>query len=97
MSAPCPVFGFVVAIGLARPHVAGARDAFTSAIERDVFDPHGLAWRRTDTPSGCEFTVRSEASQATAADRDATHAWLAARGDLQSFHIGPIVDLSSAA
>jgi uncharacterized protein YggL (DUF469 family) len=39
-----------------------------------------------------KFVVASEASQATATDREAAHTWLASRCELRAWHVGALED-----
>ncbi|HEX2781516.1 MAG TPA: 50S ribosome-binding protein YggL [Gemmatimonadaceae bacterium] len=95
MSAPCPEFGFAVTIE--PPGGPGPR-------ERPTFDEALaalLASRGLSVEAGRagmrRFIVRSEASQATDADREAVRAWLAARPDVRDARVSDLIDLREAA
>lgn len=96
MSAACPVFGFDVVFRLHDWVGEAAVDSLWDAFIAEAVERHGLVaggglgqtWRHT---------VMRESGQATEADRVAISNWAAARDEISSYEIGPLVDLSSAA
>lgn len=94
MTAPCPSFGFVVAIE-PRPELDEFQrtrfwDEWTELLEqRGLYCGGGGG----DTH---EYVVASDASQATDADREALQAWLAERPEVSRWHVGALIDLSQA-
>jgi hypothetical protein len=91
MSAPCPVFGFVVRV---EPRSFGASiDAFVENL-RSALEPHGLTTRRG--ASRVEYVVTREASQATDADRQLVAEW-ATQWTSLAVTVGDLVDLNDAA
>lgn len=97
MSAPCPVFGFVLDVELANTLTpAEARDLHR-AFSTQLIEPRGLIC--ADRLNGHRWTleVRSEASQATDADRCAAEAWAREQPEIVGVTVGPLVDFASAA
>lgn len=91
--AACPRLGFTVQMEPALAVDAGALGAaFQSLLaERGLVDLGGAE------PPTLEFLVASEASQATDGDVQAVVAWLHARGEVEDFAVGPLVDLEAGA
>ncbi len=92
MSAACPVFGFSIACTLrSQPDEAGEAaltDAFlTFASSRGLVCSGGFSGIRW------AMTVHSDAGQATDSDRTAAEAWVAARPEIATAAVGPLVDL----
>ena len=97
MSAPCPVFGFVVEWELAETLSSDqVRDVYLAFV-RDMIEPRGLECEERSSGRRSSFVVRSEASQATDLDREAVEAWTATRPEIVSATIGPLLDFASAA
>lgn len=90
MTAPCPAFGFSVALELAP---GASLDALGAAFAA-LLESRGLRLRETGRLPRREYVVTSEASQATELDRDAVGAWLGARPELARVRVGPLVDLA---
>lgn len=90
--ASCPVLGFVVEMNLA-PGASVSRlwNAFTALLESRGLTCDGGGDQQL------EYTVTSEGGQATELDREAVLAFLAARGELESYGAGPLVDLDRTA
>lgn len=93
MAAPCPTYGFVVDVQLA-PHVNSVAEVALWNSFCHALDARGLVCsgaKRAGWPSA----VRSEASQATDADRQAIHEWAAMHKEIVGLDVGQLVDLSS--
>jgi uncharacterized protein YggL (DUF469 family) len=93
MSAPCPTFGFHVAMTLAGNLGADAHDVFLDAWiafleHRGLYRFAGIGSHRLD------FAVAGEGSQATESDRLMVDEWLASRPELRSWRVGELVDLA---
>jgi uncharacterized protein YggL (DUF469 family) len=97
MSAPCPVFGFLVEFELADTLSVEQTRQLRLAMERDVIEPRGLVCDERSSGRRWSFVVRSEASQATDADRVAVEAWADTRFEVVAARIGPLLDFASAA
>lgn len=97
MAAPCPIFGFLVELEMADTLSAEQIRQLRRAFERDVIEPRGLLCDDRSIGGRWSFVVRSEASQATDADRSAVDAWTQTRAEIQSARIGPLLDFASAA
>lgn len=70
------------------------RDRLRDAWE-DLLVSRGLTSdAHVDDDEWWELPVLSEASQATDGDREAVRAWLDRRGDLRSWDVGELIDLS---
>ena len=93
MSAPCPVFGFMVDLVLEPQVRDAARAALADTFQIEVLDTRGLVAERAPA-SGLTYVVRSEAGQATDADARAVQAWASAHDEIIQARVGPIVDLS---
>jgi len=97
MSAACPVFGFVVECGLAPTVNDDQFQSLRRALRGGILEPRGLNCVDRFVGRQWRFTVRSEASQATHADRQAIEAWAEGRAEIATTRVGPLVDLASAA
>jgi uncharacterized protein YggL (DUF469 family) len=97
VSAACPVFGFTVALRPTRAlddaHERGLWESFV----RETVERRGLVCNDgTHDAKRWSCVVRSEAGQATDADREAIAAWASAQPEIVAVEIGPLVDLTSA-
>ena len=91
MTAPCPTLGFLVHLDLApAADLDRVLDAFIEFLEA-----RGLVCGGGGDRS-LEYAVSGDGLQATAADRDAVHAWAAAQADLTRYAVGPLIDLEHA-
>ena len=94
MSAPCPVFGFVVRMAM-RPDTGEADIDILVDEFIDILESHGL-----QTGGGgdttLEFVVNREGGQATDADRTLVRDWASGWGHVAEIAVGDIVDLSDA-
>lgn len=90
MSAPCPTYGFAIALrpapGLDAAASAALRDAFVAAVEARGLSAGGgdRVWRHV---------ISRDGGQAIDADREALRAWAASRPDVMDVTVGPLVDL----
>ena len=94
MSAACPQLGFSVELDM----VHSASDATVTRLRRsfeELIEARGLVRKTERGGRTWTFVVRSEASQATDADRTAVMAWADARGEIIAARVGPIVDLGA--
>ena len=95
MTAPCPTFGFTVAMVRVASLEAVGRvslvDAWNTFLENRGLYCTGQ-WREDVR---AEYTVLSEASQATEADRLAAEAWLAERRELREWRVGALDDFGA--
>jgi uncharacterized protein YggL (DUF469 family) len=96
MSAPCPVFGFLVSIEVGASDADRIRELRTAFLN-EVAEPHGLTYSDRPDVRAWTFAVRSEAGQATDADRLAVETWARQRGEIMSVSVGPLLDFASAA
>ena len=96
VSAPCPVYGFDVVFRLHDRIGETAADALWDAFVAEAIERHGLV---VDGRRGriWRHTIRGEAGQATEADRVAVSEWAAARDELASHEVGPLVDVGQTA
>jgi uncharacterized protein YggL (DUF469 family) len=97
VSAPCPVFGFLVEVETLEALTSEQLHDLRLAFDRDVLERRGLVCDERSSGRRWSFVVRSEASQGTDADRDAVEAWTRTRSDIVSARIGPLLDFASAA
>jgi len=97
MSAACPVFGFVVEVDVAHTLTNEQQRTLRRALHDDVLEPRGLTCVDRFTGQQWTFTVRSEASQATHADRETVESWADAHREIATIRIGPLVDLADPA
>jgi uncharacterized protein YggL (DUF469 family) len=90
MSAACPRLAFTLRL---HPRPGTAADPLADALGT-VLAARGL---EGEPVGGDRWTVvvTREGGQATHDDREALAAWAAARDDLSSCDVGPIVDLSA--
>src|SRR5687768_14119629 len=94
MTAPCPTFGFLVAMELTPGLDPSTRNGFRYAWS-DFLDSRGLYCGGAGGEKRHEYAVLSEASQATEADRVSTEAWLQSRGELCGWYVGVLEDLGA--
>ncbi|MEO6878503.1 MAG: 50S ribosome-binding protein YggL [Gemmatimonadaceae bacterium] len=93
MSAPCPTYGFLVDARLAPDLTDTARQELWQAF-CDLVDARGLVLAGAFA-SGWPAALRSEASQATDADRQAIRGWAETRREIVRLEVGQLVDLSA--
>lgn len=91
MTAPCPTFGFVVALEL-RPELGAAPRAEFWSSWMDFLAQRGLYCSGGGGDTS-EYVIGSEASQATDLDREAVQGWLAARAEVSASRVGELIDL----
>jgi uncharacterized protein YggL (DUF469 family) len=94
MTAPCPNFGFVVRIARP-PELADEERAAFWAAWIGFLESRGLCCTGGGGESE-EYVVASDAAQATHLDREAVHAWLAGRSDVEHVCLGELIDLDQA-
>jgi hypothetical protein len=92
MSAPCPIFGFIVTIAPRDDGSATERAALVRDLA-DTLEPHGLAVER-GTGGVIELVVHREGAQATDADRDLVRPWAVRWADRATIVIGDLIDLA---
>ena len=97
MSTPCPVFGFTVEFEMATTLTSDLLRVLRAAFLEEIMEPRGLTYAERSGEHGWSIVVRSEASQATDADRQAVEAWARARREVIAITVGPLLDLASAA
>jgi hypothetical protein len=90
------VFGFE-ARAETRPIDDEDRRELWCALRTEFLEPRGLTARSLAFGRLVSFAVTSEASQATDADRTALEGWAAARPEIVSLHVGPLIDLAAVA
>ena len=90
MSAPCPTYGFAIALrpapGLDDRASRALRDAFVAAVEARGLSTGGGG-------QGWHHVISRDGGQAIDADREALRAWAASRPELVEVSVGPLVDL----
>lgn len=95
MSRACPLLGFVAELELretlSESELQSVRDAFTTLIEQ-----RGLECGESGTRTHWFRSIRSEASQATDADRQAVEEWASLHPAIARVRIGPVLDLDLA-
>jgi len=92
MSAPCPVFGFIVLATFHDHAPEAARDAFVNEL-RALLTAHELrSWRRG---RGLEFVIRREGSQTTEGDRTIVSEWADGWTGRATIAIGRLQDLTN--
>ena len=91
MTAPCPVFGFVVLATLHDHASETERDDFVTALQALLAAHELRSWRRG---RGLEFVIRREGSQATEGDRAIVSEWAAQWDDRATIAVGELVDLT---
>ena len=96
MSAPCPVFGFLVSIEIGAIAAGQVRE-LKAAFLHELVEPRGLTYSDRPDVRAWTFVVRSEAGQATDADRLAVETWARRRSEIVSVSVGPLLDFASAA
>jgi uncharacterized protein YggL (DUF469 family) len=93
MSAPCPIFGFVVTIRL--------RDAKTESESTSLIDDLVRALESNGLIVGrgadrLEVVISREGSQATHSDRELVLEWAERWSSIADIHISDLIDLQSA-
>jgi uncharacterized protein YggL (DUF469 family) len=93
MSAPCPIFGFVIRVRF--------RDASTEADShcvvddlRRVLDSNDLVASRG--ANGLEFVISREGSQTTQSDRELVFEWAERWKSIAEIDVSDLIDLQSA-
>jgi uncharacterized protein YggL (DUF469 family) len=94
MTLPCPIYGFVVAVRLHAPEDSAVDQRVRRSFS-ELLDRRGLVADDRRHVDSWVCAVRSEASQATDADRDAIIAWAAAQPEIAVLEAGPLADLGS--
>jgi uncharacterized protein YggL (DUF469 family) len=94
MSAPCPVFGFLVELQVAAPTSSQMRELRSAFLTR-VVEPRGLTYHERTGGHDWSFVVQSEAGQATDADRQAVQAWAREHREIVAANVGPLLDFAS--
>ena len=97
MSTPCPIFGFTVEFEMATTLTSDQLRVMRAAFLEEVIEPRGLTYAERSGGQRWSFVVRSEASQATDADRQAVEAWAQPRREIIAIAVGPLLDLAGAA
>jgi uncharacterized protein YggL (DUF469 family) len=93
MTAACPVYGFRVDVRLSPELNEVARLAVWNSFCH-LMDAGGLVSAGAAS-AGWPVVIRSEASQATDADREAVCTWAAAHDGIVDVEVGRLVDLSA--
>jgi uncharacterized protein YggL (DUF469 family) len=92
MSAPCPVFGFVLTIRVHESMSDTDADAFMVELirflEANGLTAHGTAARII------ELVISRDGSQATDADRELVVEWLSRRANVGTQEVSDLIDLS---
>ena len=94
MTAPCPIYGFTVRFRMRE----GLGDAIETRLTDDflrLLDDRGLVSSGGFSGTRWSHVIRSEASQATDADRSAVEHWAADHAEIEERDIGAIVDLDT--
>ena len=94
MTAPCPVFGFLVEVEIDQ-HVAPNESdrlwkAFMGLVQQRGLEADGGRGRRRWT-----YRLHGESSQASDLDRTAIRDWASAEPRIVSIHIGDLFDVHS--
>ncbi|MGE5102349.1 MAG: 50S ribosome-binding protein YggL [Deltaproteobacteria bacterium] len=97
MSAPCPVFGFLVELQVAAALTSSQMRELRTAFLTRVIEPRGLTYNERSGGHDWSFVVQSEAGQATDADRQAVQAWAREQREVAATKVGPLLDFASAA
>ena len=97
MSAPCPVFGFVVELEMSEALGSDQMRDVRLAFLAQVAEARGLVIDERRHDHRWTFVVRSEASQATDADRRAVETWAQEQRAIVAVDVGPLLDFASAA
>jgi uncharacterized protein YggL (DUF469 family) len=93
MSAACPVFGFVVEFRIQPGLDDAAEMALWDSFIGDAIEARGLMCGGGATGRQWSRVVRSEAGQATDADREAVISWSRARPEIVATTVGPLTYL----
>lgn len=96
MSAPCPIFGFLVECDIGTITADQMRE-LRAVLLREVVEPRGLTYHERSGGHDWSFVVQSDAGQATDADRQAVETWAQLRREIISVNVGPLLDFVSAA
>lgn len=95
MSRACPLLGFVAALelgeNLTESELLSVRESFSALLGQ-----RGLECEESGTATHWFRATRSEAGQATDADRQALLEWAAAHPAVVRMRVGPILDLGLA-
>ena len=92
MSAPCPIFTFLVELDLSTDLAGGRRDALQRAFAAEVAR-RGLVAEGGPSAGRWTYRITSESSQATDLDRRALESWAAARPEILAVRVGQLVEL----
>lgn len=95
VTAPCPIYGFIAKYELVSQLDEAEETALTDSF-LELLEARGLVSSGGFNGTRWSHVVRSEASQATDADRVAVHDWATSRAEIRDGVCGPIVDLESA-
>jgi uncharacterized protein YggL (DUF469 family) len=96
VSAPCPIYGFVARFEV----TADLSDADATALTDDFLaflEKRGLVSSGGFSGSRWTHVVRSDAAQATDADRTALQTWARTHIEIDSVVVDPLVDLDGDA
>jgi uncharacterized protein YggL (DUF469 family) len=97
MSAPCPVFGFLVELHVAAALTSSQMRELRTALLTHVVEPRDLTYHERSEGHDWSFVVQSEAGQATDADRLAVEAWANERGEIVAVNVLLLLDFANAA
>ena len=92
MTAPCPIFGFVVELQLRRDLDGADGDRVGKAFTHELLEGRGLVCGPAYHGARWSFVVQSEAGQATEMDREAILAWARGRAEIGKAEVGPLID-----
>ena len=92
MTAPCPIFTFLVEMELAADLGGGRRDALLRAFAAEV-ESRGLVARGGASPDGWTYRITGESAQATDLDRRALERWAATRPEVVAVRVGQLTEL----
>lgn len=94
VSAPCPIFGFVVSFQAAAQLPEEQRLSLWHDFIR-MIEGRGLCCDQGAAGAMSSHVVRGEAGQATDADREAVLDWARAHDLIFSIDVGPLIDLGN--